>query len=152
MAWELREDDHGLRTPSWSELSCDDDPLSSYCLIDQAPGTQPTIAQLPPTNAQLLAMMQQMQLVMEQHEAEVSSLRLSLTHLAQRSSDIHVMLQKVVRGFLGRQRCIGIRKQAAIQSEINMKAVAATAIQSIWRGRQQRLAIGREHAVVDDVV
>ena len=138
MAWELREDDHGLRTPSWSELSCDDDPLSSYCLVDQSPGAQVPGA-VQPTNAQLLAMVHQMQLVMEEHEAEVSSLRLSMAQLALSSSYIHVQVQKVARGFLGRQRCHGIRKQAAIQSQIDRNAVAATIIQAIWRGRQQRV-------------
>jgi hypothetical protein len=123
-----------------------------------------------PTNAQLMVLMQQMQqqmqqqceqkisqmeaqqhLIMEQHEAEISSLRTSMARVAENPTKIHITLQRVVRGFFGRQRCKRIMRHAAVQCqrigrgglvrrELSAKYTLSTRIESVWRSRSQSCA------------
>jgi septal ring factor EnvC (AmiA/AmiB activator) len=112
-----------------------------------------------PTNAQLVVLMQQMQqqmqqveaqqhLIMEQHEAEISSLRTSMARVAENPTKIHITLQRVARGFFGRQRCKRIMRHVAVQCqsigrggmvrrELSMQSTMATRIETVWRSRSQ---------------
>jgi hypothetical protein len=69
-------------------------------------------------------------------EMEFSSLRMSRAQVAANPDKIRTILQRVVRGFLGRQRCNQIVRRA-------MQVTMAIRIQSLWRAvpGRQRLAL-----------
>jgi hypothetical protein len=151
-------------TPPASSTGCSSDLYGSFAVVNAPTGLYDG-SPAQPTNAQLMAMMQQMQqqmqqmegqqqLVMEQHEAEISSLRTSMARVAENPAKIHTTLQKLVRGFLGRRRCKRLMRHAAVQCqrisrgglvrcELSMKSTMATRIESVWRSR-----CTRRHAAV----
>jgi hypothetical protein len=87
--------------------------------------------------------------IMSQFETEMSSLRMSMVKVAANPEQIRTILQRVARGFLGRQRCKRIRRAAAtniqrlaracrVRRVMTARGASATKIQSVWRGVPER--------------
>jgi hypothetical protein len=153
----------GSPTPKGSdaELDCSSEKSSSAdgCVSSNGYGSfGATTNNAPASMEQLMQMMNAMQhkiasleeerekdkVVMSQFETEVSSLRMSMVKVAENPEKIRTILQRVARGFLGRQRCKRIQKTAATHAQrlirggivrraMKAKAIKATRIQSAWR-------------------